>query len=99
APPFRHLWRPVWRQREKRASLVAVPISIRIGERAMTHIDVEELRDFYATPLGQMVRRGLARRIRQRWASVKGATLLGLGYAAPYLGSFRGEAGRIGALM
>lgn len=65
----------------------------------MTHIDVEELRDFYATPLGQMVRRGLARRIRQRWASVKGETLIGLGYAAPYLGSFRGEAGRIGALM
>jgi SAM-dependent methyltransferase len=42
------------------------------------HMDVVELRNFYAGPLG---------------------TVMGLGYAAPYLGSFRGEALRLGALM
>jgi SAM-dependent methyltransferase len=62
-------------------------------------LDVGDLREFYATPLGQAVRRLLAHRIRARWRGLNGATLIGLGYAAPYLGAFRGEARRIGALM
>lgn len=71
----------------------------RIAKLAMTQLDVADLRDFYATPLGQMVRRSLARRVRRRWPSVRGQTLIGLGYAAPYLGSFRTEARHLGALM
>jgi SAM-dependent methyltransferase len=63
------------------------------------HLDVTELRDFYARPMGQITRRILARRIRQRWPSVRGQTLVGLGFASPYLGQYRGEAQRIGALM
>lgn len=63
------------------------------------HLDVAELRDFYARPLGQMTRRLLAARIRARWRRVGGETLIGLGFATPYLGSFRGEASRLGALM
>lgn len=63
------------------------------------HLDVTDLRDFYARPLGQIARRVLARRIRERWPSVGGQTLIGLGFATPYLGTFRGEARRIGALM
>lgn len=65
----------------------------------MTQLDVADLRDFYATPLGQMVRRILSRRVRRRWTSVKGQALVGLGYAAPYLTIFRGEAAHLGALM
>ncbi len=63
------------------------------------HLDVTSLRDFYATPLGRVVRRQLAMRIRARWPHVPGSTLMGLGFATPYLGAYRGEVGRIGALM
>jgi SAM-dependent methyltransferase len=62
-------------------------------------LDVVELRDFYTRPLGLVVRRLLAHRIRARWRSIAGETLIGVGFATPYLGDFRGEASRIGALM
>lgn len=63
------------------------------------HQDVTDLRDFYARPMGQIARRVLRRRIRAHWPNLKGQTVIGLGFASPYLGSFRGEARRIGALM
>jgi SAM-dependent methyltransferase len=63
------------------------------------HLDVIELRNFYAGPLGMVVRRQLAQRVRTRWRRVDGMTVVGLGFAAPYLGAFRGEALRLGALM
>lgn len=62
-------------------------------------VDVEAMRDFYATPLGQIVRRLLAQRIRARWRHLPGCTLMGMGFPTPYLGSFRGEVARLGALM
>ncbi len=62
-------------------------------------LEVSDLQEFYATALGQAVRRLLGHRIRARWRGLSGATLVGLGYASPYLGAFRGEARRIGALM
>lgn len=62
-------------------------------------IDVADLRDFYATPLGLVVRRTLGHKIRQRWSNTTGATVVGLGFASPYLGVFRTEAARVGALM
>jgi SAM-dependent methyltransferase len=49
--------------------------------------------------MGQITRRVLTRRIRERWPNIKGQTLIGLGYATPYLAAFRNEARRIGALM
>lgn len=61
--------------------------------------DVEALRDFYSTPLGQVVRRLLAQRIRARWRHLSRCTLMGIGFPTPYLGSFRGEVARLGALM
>ncbi len=61
--------------------------------------DVVNLRDFYNRPLGSVVRRLLTRRIRAHWRNVQDSQLMGLGFAAPYLGSFRGEASRLGALM
>lgn len=61
--------------------------------------DVTELLDFYARPLGGVVRRILAHRIRARWKRTAGATVAGLGFATPFLTSFRGEAARVIALM
>ena len=63
------------------------------------HQDVDELLAFYDGRIGSHVRRLLARQIRERWPSVKGMTVMGLGFATPYLGQFRGEALRLGALM
>ena len=62
-------------------------------------LDVTELRDFYIRPLGQIVRRLLLHRLRARWRHVDGQTVIGLGFASPYLGAFRGEARRVGAFM
>ena len=63
------------------------------------YLDVTDLRDFYVTPLGQIVRRILLARLRARWRRVDGETVIGLGFATPYLGAFRGEALRVGAFM
>jgi len=63
------------------------------------YIDVKELSEFYASPMGLVVRRTLRRRIRERWPNVKDQSVVGLGYAPPYLSSFQGEARRVGALM
>ena len=63
------------------------------------HTDVRQLLDFYASPLGGMTRRILGHRIRARWRRCTNKTLMGLGFATPYLGSYRGEVGRLGALM
>ena len=61
--------------------------------------DVAALRAFYERPLGQAVRRLLSHRIRARWRTMQGQSLVGLGYATPYLGAYRGEATRLAALM
>lgn len=65
----------------------------------MLQNDVVDLRDFYASPLGRLVRRHLGRCIRARWRRLDGATLVGLGFATPFLGTYRREAARIAALM
>ena len=62
-------------------------------------MDVTELRDFYASPLGVTVRRLLRDRIRSRWTRVHGEVVIGLGFASPYLDVFQGEAAVVGALM
>jgi SAM-dependent methyltransferase len=62
-------------------------------------LDVLDLRKFYEQPLGGIVRRLLTQRIRARWRSAHGCRLMGLGFAVPYIGMFRGEASPLGALM
>lgn len=62
-------------------------------------IDAVDLRDFYDTTLGQVARRMIRRRIRPMWPNVSGLSVLGLGYATPYLQPFRSEAGRVMAAM
>ena len=63
------------------------------------YTDVVDLRDFYDTSLGQVATRMLRRQIRLIWPSVGGLSLLGLGYASPYLRPFLGEAERVTAFM
>jgi SAM-dependent methyltransferase len=61
--------------------------------------DVEEVRNFYKTPLGAVARRLLVHRIRALWPNVRGETVLGLGFAAPFMRPFLQEAERVIAVM
>ena len=61
--------------------------------------DVLDLNEFYASTQGQMTVRLLRARLREMWPSVRGETVLGLGYAAPFLRPFMEEAERTMAYM
>lgn len=61
--------------------------------------NVVDLRDFYATNAGCVVRRVLRQKIRHVWPDVTGATIMGMGFATPYLGVFNGHAERAFAIM
>src|ERR671923_314581 len=62
-------------------------------------IDVVDLRNFYAQPLGIVARRFVGRGIRARWHDLRGQRVVGIGYVTPYLGLFREEAERCLAFM
>src|SRR5262245_47930276 len=62
-------------------------------------IDVQELQAFYDGHLGQIARRLIRQRLREVWPSVRGLSMLGLGFATPYLRPFPGQADRVIALM
>ena len=62
------------------------------------HIDVEDLRDFYKSRLGLLVRRRLLGRIRARWNERNVSSLVGLGFASPYLSAAE-RARRVCAFM
>jgi SAM-dependent methyltransferase len=62
-------------------------------------MDVVDLRNFYAHPLGTVARRFIGRGIRRLWSGSAGLRLLGVGYATPYLGLFREDAERCLAFM
>lgn len=61
--------------------------------------DVVGLRSFYAQPIGVVTRRLVGRAIRARAGTVRGLSVLGMGYATPYLGMFREECERALAFM
>ena len=62
-------------------------------------VDVIDLRDFYAKPLGRLVRRVLCLQLRTVWPDLAGQRVLGVGFATPFLGQFKGEAERVLAVM
>lgn len=62
------------------------------------HIDVGDLRDFYDSQLGILVKRRLSGHIRTHWRERKISFLVGLGFASPYL-SAATRVRRIGAMM
>jgi len=61
--------------------------------------DVVDLNAFYRSRLGQAARRVIRRELRALWPNVAGETVLGVGYATPFLGLFREEAVRVIGLM
>jgi SAM-dependent methyltransferase len=61
--------------------------------------DVLDLNEFYASSLGQTTVRLLRARLREVWPSVRGDTVLGLGYAGPFLRPFMEEAERTLSFM
>jgi SAM-dependent methyltransferase len=62
-------------------------------------MDVIDLKEFYASPLGQVARRLIAHRIMARWKGLTGSTVLGLGYTLPYLDHWRASSERLLAFM
>lgn len=66
-------------------------------------IDIIDLREFYASPMGRAVRRLIGQRLRTLWpaqtAPTPGQRMLGLGFVTPYLNLFEGEASHIVAAM
>lgn len=63
------------------------------------HLDVGELQAFYDAPLGHVALRLIRQRLREVWPSVRGLSVMGLGFATPYLRPFQAEAERVIALM
>ena len=61
--------------------------------------DIVDLDQFYTTPLGQVTRRLIRSRIQEVWPDVGGLRVLGVGYATPYLRTFRDTAERALAAM
>lgn len=62
-------------------------------------LDARELLAFYDSPMGQVARRMISRRLRHLWPDVERHRLLGYGFPIPYLRAFQGEAERIVAVM
>jgi SAM-dependent methyltransferase len=62
-------------------------------------LDVVDLRNFYASPLGQVARRLVGRMARAQWEDHAGLRVLGVGYATPYLVDFQERAQRVLAFM
>lgn len=54
--------------------------------------DAQSVADFYATPRGAMVARLLRERLGTLWPALRGQSVLGLGYAVPYLRLWREQA-------
>lgn len=52
--------------------------------------DVTDLRLFYHSRLGRWITRRLAKRLRALWPDLHNQTLVGLGYALPYLSIWQG---------
>jgi SAM-dependent methyltransferase len=60
---------------------------------------VADLHAFYESRLGQLAQRMIRGRLREIWPDLSAMSLLGLGYATPYLRPFRDEAERVIAAM
>ena len=63
------------------------------------YLDVVDLRAFYGERLGLVARRLIGARLKARWPSVAGESLLGIGYATPYLRNLGEGAERVIAFM
>ncbi len=62
-------------------------------------LDARELLAFYDTPMGQVARRMILRRVRHLWPQIERRRVLGYGFATPYLRAFQTEAERVVSVM
>lgn len=62
-------------------------------------LDVVDLREFYISSLGRVVRRILRTRLGQIWCDLEGEDVLALGYATPLLRPWLGKARTVLAMM
>lgn len=63
------------------------------------HMDIVDLRQFYATPVGASARRSIEQALSAMWKPMSNERLVGLGYTGPYLDRFRADTERTVALM
>ena len=63
------------------------------------YLDVVDLREFYSHHLGHVARRMIRRRVHALWPDLRGQSLLGVGYALPYLAPYIGDGTRVLAAM
>ena len=63
------------------------------------YLDVTELRDFYDGTLGRIAARHIRRQVRRIWPDMIQMSVLGVGYAPPYIEKFRDDAERVLTLM
>lgn len=61
--------------------------------------DVVDLRDFYQSDLGGVAAAMIRRQIRAMWPDLRGLSVMGLGFATPYLPALQGDAERVVAVM
>ncbi len=61
--------------------------------------DVVELRSFYEQPLGRVTARLVRKQIASLWPDIGGMDVLGLGYATPYIDTFRARANHVISIM
>lgn len=62
-------------------------------------LDIVDLRSFYDSSLGKATQRFLSQVVARRWPDCAGSTVLGVGYACPYLDAWRGQAVRVLSFM
>src|SRR2546423_6825211 len=61
--------------------------------------DSAGLTAFYDSPMGQVTRRSIHRRLKLAWPDLRGTRVLGFGFAVPYLRTFGLEAERVVAAL
>jgi len=62
-------------------------------------VDVVQLQQFYANPIGRAARRALRARMRLIWPNAAGLRFAGVGYATPYLRPYLADGARLSAVM
>lgn len=62
-------------------------------------MDIVDLRQFYATPLGRCAETSIAFALSAIWKPISDERLMGLGFTNPYLERFRGDAERTISFM
>lgn len=63
------------------------------------HMDVTELREFYASPLGKATEKSISLTLSALWGEARDEQFLGLGYPVPWMDRFASDSGNAFCLM